>query len=340
MLILNLMLGTRRGGLEQAAIDYAQALQHAGFTPLTITAPNAWASGLLGALPHATLPNMGAWDPLAALRLRRLAKRQGAAAIICHGNRALRVALKALKGRIPVIATAHNYSTRSFAQADAAFGITQQSIEHLAASMPRARLYFMPNMVRLPAHTHTPPADAVPVIGSMGRFVAKKAYPLLVEALAILKQRGVTFTARIGGGGPEEADVRAAIARHGVENEVLLPGWVEDKYAFLNQLDLFVLPSHHEPFGIVLIEAMGYGMPVISTRSEGPIEIITDGADGVLTPLADAPALADAMQRLLADTPARARMADAARRTVLERYSIDAMAARLKEALGRIISDT
>ena len=83
---------------------------------------------------------------------------------------------------------------------------------------------------------------------------------------------------------------------------------------------------------------MGYSIPVVATRSEGPLEIIHDGVDAQLVPLNDAPALADALANLLAD-PARARrMGEAARHKAAKDYSIDMMATRLKEALTRITS--
>lgn len=339
MTILNLMLGKRRGGLEQAALDYAEALQHAGHQGLTITSPGAWVATALGALPQQSLRNAGAWDPLAAWNLRRLAKAHGATAIVCHGNRALGLALRALKGRVPVIATAHNYKTKRFVEADAAFCITQQAVEHLAdLGMPREKLFFMPNMVRLPVKYRAATRHEPPVIGSMGRFVAKKGFPLFIDALSILNQRGIAFRGVIGGGGPDEALLREHITATGMDGIVTLAGWVEDKYRFLDGIDLFVLPSHHEPFGIVLIEAMGYALPVVSTRSEGPIEIIADGVDGRLVPLNDASAIADAMAAMLADSTSARTMAGAARSKVARDYSLDAMAGRLKAALLRITS--
>ncbi len=106
MTILNLMLGKGRGGLEQAGVDYAEALAHAGINALTITHPQAWVNPSLANLPHTTLSHIASWDIFAILKLRKIAEEKNATAIICHGNRALRVAFTALKGRVPVIAVA------------------------------------------------------------------------------------------------------------------------------------------------------------------------------------------------------------------------------------------
>src|SRR3569832_705140 len=131
MTILNVMLGKARGGLEQAAVDYAEALQAAGYAPLTVTHPSAWVNAKLAekSFPAASLSNFGAWDLLAAYRLRAIALKHRARAVICHGNRALSLALATLEGHIPVIAVAHNYNTRRFAGADHCFAITQHAAD-------------------------------------------------------------------------------------------------------------------------------------------------------------------------------------------------------------------
>jgi glycosyltransferase involved in cell wall biosynthesis len=339
MTIINLMLGAKRGGLEQAAIDYAEALALAQRAHVSMVPPGSWVEPQLQqlGLPVLPLTQHGGWDVLAAWRLRRTLKRLGASAVICHGNRALSLALRARVAGVPVIAVAHNYKTRRFARADACFAITEHAQAQLAQAMPAARVFHLPNMVRLhdapPRHArHTPP-----VIGSMGRFVAKKGFALLIEAFALLKDRNVAFRGIIAGGGEEEAALRAALTRHGLDDCVTVGGWVHDKDAFYRRIDLFALPSHHEPFGIVLIEAMAAGLPVVATESEGPREILQHGQTGLLSPLGDAAALADAMAAALADAPLAAQLAHAGQASVRARYSPQAMADRLSAALDCVV---
>jgi glycosyltransferase involved in cell wall biosynthesis len=335
MTILNLMLGKGRGGLEQAAIDYAEALALANLKAVTVVSPEAWAlTALAGStLAHETLPNFSAWDPIAAYRLRRRAKRLGTRTVICHGNRALGLALRALKGHLPIIAVAHNYSIRRFVKADACFAITR----HLAQQLQREgvpNISLMPNMVRIPADIQRPQNNAPPVIGSMGRMVAKKGFRTFIDACAILRNRNIPYRAILGGDGEEAEAIDSLIRGYTLESQVSRIGWVKDKTRFFESLDLFVLPSYHEPFGIVLIEAMSAGLPVISAKAEGPSEIITDGIHGLLVPLKDAEALADAIATLLAN-PARAtQLAEAGRTHVTTLYSPTAMANRLQTALA------
>lgn len=340
MTIMNMMLGAKRGGLEQAAIDYAEALHHAGIPHHSIVAPGGWAHERLVALglPHSTLTQRGGWDLLAALKLHMLVRKHHATALICVGNRALSLGLLA-GGRAKKIAVAQNYKTRRFHRADACFAITHHAKETLEQKgIAPHRVHFLPNMARVGDTPLRPAFRTPPIIGSMGRFVAKKAFDVYLDALGQLKDRGIAFHALLGGGGDDEQALRDRITRLGLEEHVALPGWVVDKQAFFDSMDIFVLPSHHEPFGIVFIEAMAAGVPVLSTLSEGPREVLTDGVDGILTPLADATAMADGLARMLADEPATQEMGRAGYRTVKEHYSLEAMAKRLKIALDAIIT--
>ncbi len=339
MTILNLMLGKERGGLEQAALDYAEALALAQIPARTVISPGAWVEAPLVAaqVAHESLTNRGRWDMLAPLRLQAMASRTQAQAIICHGNRALTLALRAFgrRGARPdIIAVAHNYSTRRFARADRCFAITQHLATHLEAGGAR-HITPMPNMVRIHPPTPRPEWRTPPVIGSMGRFVAKKGFATYIEALALLRTRGVPFRAVLGGDGDGAAEIDALIARHQLGDQLQRIGWVKDKTAFFDSIDLFALPSLHEPFGIVLIEAMSHSVPTLSTDAEGPSEILRPGENGLLVPKHNPAAMAEALAQLLTD-PARATSLGAsARHHVATHYSMEAMAHRLTAALGQ-----
>ena len=338
--ILNLMLGRARGGLEQAALDYAEALAAAGRPALTVVAPDSWADTELArrTLPYTTLGQRGPWDIAAAWKLRRLAARHRAPALICHGNRALALAqLARTRGRI--VAVAHNEKTKRFRRTHAVLAITLAARAALTAQgIPAHRIHHLPNMVRLAPPMTRDGQRQPPVIGSMGRFVPKKGFEILIEALRLLKQEGVAFQASLGGGGPEEHALRQRLVLAELESTLTLPGWIGDKHAWFQSLDLFVLPSHHEPFGIVLIEAMAEGLPVIATASDGPREILRDGVDGMLVPVGDARAMADALKALLADAAAARAMGERGYQRVADAYSLSAMSHRLTTALDAILT--
>lgn len=340
MTIINLMLGCERGGLEQAAIDYAEALAQAGLPTLNILPPNSWVSeefSRLG-LPWTPLRQQGGWDMLAARRLKRLAIQAGASAAICHGNRALSIAL--LSGApMKKIAVAHNYKTRRFCWADAGLAVTLEARERLIENgMQAHRVHYVPNMVRVDALPERPLFRAPPVIGSMGRFTGKKGFEIYLDALSLLARRGVAFRAVLGGGGPDENKLRQRLALRNLTEHVSMPGWVENKREWFRDIDVFVLPSHHEPFGIVLIEAMAAGVPVISTDAVGPREIIRHGEDGILFPVADANTLADALQAMLANAESARNLGARGHARVADQFSQTAMTRRLKGALDAILT--
>lgn len=338
---LNIMLGRGRGGIEQATVDYAEALRIAGIDCLTITQPGAYINRLLDAagLPYQTIRCRSQWDILAAYRLHRLARSLPATHIVTHGKRSLSIAL--LAGRLgktaPVIAVAHNYKTAHFAKTavDAVITITPDLATHISNVNPALQTIVIPNAVRIPPESARTGFRHPPVIGAMGRFDTKKGFEVFIKALAELRSRSLTFEARLGGDGEESPHLHALTAEHGLEKELLFTGWVEDKQAFFSGIDIFIVPSHTESFGLVLIEAMATSLPCIATASEGPGQILTGGI-GTLTPLGDATALANAIASYIAYPETALAHGRAARARICSEYSIEALAERLGSALHTI----
>lgn len=340
MTIINLMLGRERGGLEQSAIDYAEALHMAGIPSMSIIARDGWMSGELKKLgiDARSLTQHGGWDRIAARNLRKMIANLEGEAVICHGNRALSLAL--LSGTdARIIAVAHNHRNKRFPRAHSGIAITLDARERLiGVGMPAAKVHHLPNMVRVGSLPERTAFRTPPVIGTMGRFVPKKGFEVFIDALAILKKQGVEFQASLGGGGPEENALRQRLALRDLNACVTMPGWVEDKDTWFQGLDVFVLPSHHEPFGIALIEAMGAGIPVISTDTVGPREIIRDGEDGLLFPVADAEALATRLAQVLADPGSAKIMGERGHARVSDQFSQGAFTKRLQSALDTILT--
>ena len=184
----------------------------------------------------------------------------------------------------------------------------------IAAGQPPDRISVVPNLVRAPPEVVMAEADPgrAPVIGALGRFVAKKGFADLLEALARLRDRGQRFEALLAGSGPEEAALRALATRLDLDGRVRFLGWVDDKRSFFAALDLLCVPSREEPFGIAVLEGMAHGRATIATDAAGPREIVRDGVDGLLVPRAAPDALAAAMALLL-DAPGPAAGAGARR---------------------------
>lgn len=182
------------------------------------------------------------------------------------------------------------------------------------ASKPEARAQFQ--------------LGAGPVVGCVGRIkFVRKGQEVLVQAAALLKQRGVLAKYLIVGapapGNEEHGErLRRLIRDLGVEGDVVMPGEMADPKPAYTAMDVFVLPSAQaEPFGLVVLEAMAMGCPVVATAIGGPLSIVAEGETGFLVPPGDAAALADKLEVLLRNAALRERMAAAGRARLEAKFS-------------------
>jgi len=178
----------------------------------------------------------------------------------------------------------------------------------------------------------------------VGRFEPGKGLEDLVEAARIYYERCPDTELRfvLAGSGSLSDTVRALAARYGLEGRFDFPGQITaDRRAELvrlyRQALMFVLPSHHEGMPTVLLEAMAAGTPVISTAVGGALEAIRPGQNGLLTPVHNPAALADALMTLTEDVTLQARLGGAGRETVTDVYSWGAVAARYEQVYRDVL---
>lgn len=167
-----------------------------------------------------------------------------------------------------------------------------------------------------------------PVVLGAGRLAPEKDFPTLIAAFAaVAAQREARLL--ILGEGPARKALEGQIERLGLHGSVALPGYVDDAVSYMAASDVFVLSSVHEGLPTVLIEALGAGVPVVSTDCEsGPREILRGGALGRLVPVGDTDALAAAIVAAL-EQPRGEVPADA-----LGEYEPKAAARRYLQAAG------
>jgi glycosyltransferase involved in cell wall biosynthesis len=149
-----------------------------------------------------------------------------------------------------------------------------------------------------PAEAGMPP-DA-PLAVAVGRLIAQKDHATLLRAFALVHAQLPQARLAILGSGPLEAETRALTAELGLAKAVVMPGRTDIR-DWLERADVFVHSSRWEGFGIVLLEAMLAGLPVVATRTSAVPEIVVDGETGILVEPRDAEALAAAIVRVLAD---------------------------------------
>ncbi|MHB8233579.1 MAG: glycosyltransferase [Solirubrobacteraceae bacterium] len=193
--------------------------------------------------------------------------------------------------------------------------------------------------------TRSPPLqlpDGVPIVGIVGRLQPWKGQDRLLRAQALLHERGQALHLVIVGGdsyglSPDyAASLPQLIAELGLQTSVTLTGEVEDAMPFIQQLDVLVNASDPEPFGIVLLEGMAAGVPVVAVDSGGPPDIIEHARTGILAPSGSPADLADALAPLLGSPKLRRELGEAGRQRFMRDYTDDAVRKRFFTALENI----
>ena len=223
------------------------------------------------------------------------------------------------------------------AAAAAVITVSEANARHIATSfgVPRERIRVIPcgvdTALFCPAEGRTdaaagdldgaaePPGPIVCV----ARHWPVKNLGLLLEACAILRDRGVKFRCVMIGDGPSHDELAGIRAQLDLEPLVEMIGEAERAtvLAWLRRASVAVLSSHSEGMPVSLMEAGACEVPVVATRVGGIPELVEDGVTGILTPPGDAPAMADAFERLLSNPRRRAEMGRAARRRIEANFS-------------------
>jgi glycosyltransferase involved in cell wall biosynthesis len=223
--------------------------------------------------------------------------------------------------------------------------VSQRLSDRLAAGLwlPRSRVTTIPNGVRAPA---LGPATLRGELGltaadrlvlAVGNLYAVKGHRYLVDALGLLASRHPGLHVAIAGRGDLGVELRARADALGVADRLHLLGLRDDIGHLLAAADVFAMPSMAEGLPLALLEAMTAGLPIVATDVGDVGAALAGGAAGRLVPVADAPALAAAIDHLLLHpAAAHALGAQAARRARTE-YSVDRMASRYVDVYRRLL---
>ena len=165
---------------------------------------------------------------------------------------------------------------------------------------------------------------------SVARLHENKGFDILLKAFAIVRQEKPELKLILGGDGPEKENLLKLAQTLNVEDAVTFTGALsrENVQLFMAESACFVLSSHVETFGVVVIEALSQGIPVIATKCGGPESIIVPG-DGILVEVANVNALAQAMNEVVENT--KLYDPDSIRQRCLERFSEKAFILRVEE---------
>lgn len=289
-------------------------------------------------------PEAAGANPLAALddgigRVQRLLDRFRPDVVhVCKACPSLFYLLRAGVRRLPFLfnlhgahvaplADAHTLGGRLVRSADWIVACSRATLEHLCALAPEIRPRASVVYNGLPAPQG--PAPALPTdpprLVCLGRLHEEKGFHVAIAAAERLARRWPRLELVLAGEGPARHDLEDLAVRSPIRDHVSFPGWVspESVPGLLAGATVVPVPSIHEGFGLVALEAALAARPVVASRVEGIPEVVVDGETGVLVPPGDPDALARAIGELLED-PARARaLGLRARAEAAERFSVE-----------------
>lgn len=336
--VLQALAGAAHGGAEAFFVRLALALARAGLEQKIVLRPDTARVERFRAagIEPVELPFGGPFD----IRTRPAFARTIAAfrprIVVTWMNRATRFCPKG--DFVHVARLGGYYDLRYYRGCDHLIGNTEDIVAYLVRSgWPADRAHYLPNFVDATPAAPAPraslatPADA-PVVLALGRLHPNKGFDVLIDALAAVPDAILW----LAGEGPEREALATRSSAAGVAGRVRFLGWREDVAALLAAATVFVCPSRHEPLGNVVLEAWAHGAPVVAAASEGPAALISDGEDGLLVPVDDAPALAAALDRALGDASLRARLAAAGRARHALAFAEDGVVARYLAFFDRI----
>ncbi|HVW88912.1 MAG TPA: glycosyltransferase, partial [Gaiellaceae bacterium] len=253
--------------------------------------------------------------------------------------------------RTPFVSTRHNddrYLLGPFRYVDRAFmhgvrrivAISDAVREfHVAAGLPAGKLvtvhYGLDAAPGTPSEL-TPEAAGippdVPLVLAIGRLIEQKDHATLLRAFAGVPDARLAIL----GWGPLEERTKELAAQLEIGDRVLVPGRVEPR-DWLRRADVFAHTSRWEGFGIVLLEAMLAGLPVVATRVSAIPEIVVDGETGLLSAAGDGDGIGAHLRQLLGDEALRRRLGEAGQERAHREFSVATMADRTIEVYRRAL---
>lgn len=327
-----------RGGAERFFIRLAQALASKGAVESVLVRKGQWIDRQLKA---AGVRTEGAWfggklDLFTAYKFRRVLREKRADVVLTFTRR---TTLACPPGPwLHVGRLGNYYKLKHFQRCDHLIGITPGIVDYIKREgWPADRVSFIPNFVPaaeakpLPRAELGAPEDA-PLILWLGRMEHEKGPDIVVQALKQVPRAHLWMA----GHGSFEQEVRKLANRLNLMDRVRLLGWRDDIHSLLESADIYVCASRFEAHGNIVLEAWMHGLPIVAARSPGPEHLIADGETGLLVANDDPLAMAEGLNRLIADPALAARLGEAGRRHFHAAYSegaVTAMYLRLFEQL-------
>lgn len=206
----------------------------------------------------------------------------------------------------------------------------------------REDTYICPNGIPQPSEPAVRKEQPETEILFLSNLLISKGILVLLQALAILRQKGCSFHCTIGGGETKEISasrLQEEIIARGLQEVVTYKGQLvgKAKESALGKADIFIFPSFNEAFSLVLLEAMSHGVPCITTNVGGIPTAVEDGVTGFITEKNSPTAVAEKTEYLIHHPEVRQKMGEAGRKRFLKLFTIEVFERRLTQILKTVI---
>jgi glycosyltransferase involved in cell wall biosynthesis len=340
--VMQAMAGAAHGGAEAFFVRLVTALHRASLTQRVVIRRNAERAAMLrgAGIEPLELRFGGTIDVITPLQLANEIRIWRPDIVLSWMNRATaRLPPSFLTGRYVHVARLGGYYNLSYYRGcDHLIGNTQAIVDYIRQSgWPADRVHYLPNFVDATpqrpidrAAFDTPRGPALAL--ALGRLHENKGFDVALAALA----RVPDVHLWIAGDGELGEALKAQARDLGILQRVRFLGWRDDVAALLATADMLLCPSRHEPLGNVVIEAWAHRCAVVAAASDGPRGLITPERDGLLVPVDDVAALAEAVRRVAGDRELAAALAAAGRASYESRFTETAVVRDYLDFFARI----
>jgi len=314
-----------------------------------VNPPNSPSSRLVNPNIEQIHPRLrGNYDLRTILNIRQFALAHSPAIVQTYMGRATRLTrIPRDKGLVHIARLGGYYNLKAYRHAHHLIGNTKGICDYLIKEGVSAeQVHYIGNFVEpVPAPDAEEqkklrlslkiPENAC-IIACAARFIPKKGLQDLVCAFAKLKKNNPDCRLILVGDGPAADSVRKQIRALNLENDVILPGW-QDPAPYYHLADVLTSPSRHEPLGNTILEAWACRKPLVATATLGATELITPDQNGLITPVENPEALAEALEQLIQHPEQRTALANDGLKTVTNRFSKETITSQYLELYRELI---
>ncbi len=348
---LHVIGGKGLGGAERFFIRLVNALARRGHAVAAVTVEGGEiARAIDPGVRQYHAPMLGVWDLYSRWKIDRAIADFQPDVVQTYMGRATRI-VHLPRGPRPVhlARLGGYYNLKGYRHAHAWVGNTLGIRDYLAGhGLPDDRVHCIGNFVDTPRRMDTEALDALRhqlgldgcrVVLGLGRLHPNKGWADLLRAFALLSDSvdASPLHLLMVGDGPLRAELEQLAGTLGIAQRVHWAGWQHDPAPFYQLADVFVCASVHEPLGNVILEAWANRALIVSTRAQGPLELMQNDVNGLLAPISDAAGLADVIRSALALDPAHAkRLVEAGHEAVESHYSEAAIVTAYTDLYSRL----